>query len=895
MAFCDGQNDIPYVKKLLLLLACCELVFQSARAAQTLPAYESFPTNYANNARLADIAALDAGNGAGSGSNLTNSWSAGLSYLGLVTSNGSGGVIANGTPGSGRDRGFQFNPAVAWVTDGDNLYASFLLKIQTPTTTTNLIALLATGTGGGSTPAAGVYLDQNNKLWISKNSATPVTNTASALSVGNTHLIVFRYHYNEDSPDSVALWVDPVSLGAGEANVPGPTLVTFSGSDASSVAAFDFAHRTGNFGASGFKYFDEARVATTWAGVTPTTNVVVAPSNQPYITQTLLVAGGLELRGTNGPANEVYRVLGSGNIVQPPGQWPVLATNAFDANGNFDCTNPLPAGAVQFYRLLVGGQIMTSSVAPFIVTQPTNQTVMVSNSAAFNVGADGTGPLRYQWYFNTNTPLPNATNATLALTNVQLDDAGAYSVLVTNIAGATNSGFAILTVNAAPKITAGPQSQTVVVSNNATFSVTATGTALLRYQWYFNTNTPLGNATNFSLTLTNVQATNAGGYSVRVTNDFGAVTSSVAQLTVTLSNNTPDFSMIGFATLPGYPTNLDGSASGTYLPGGTTGGAAGSNVQVWTASDFAKHVQTNSSPLMVEVMTNIDLGIASLSGDIAQPTYSNFIAARVLVNNNKTIYSRNGSTLSHGTLQLGKGPNGKQNVIIRNLKFRDLWEYDPSGNYDSKQWDYISIESGSHHVWVDHCDFDRVYDGMVDITHGSDFVTVSWNVFRNQKKCSLVGHSDSSSAQAEDTGHLNVTFHHNYYTNVDERMPRMRFGNAHVFNLYCEDLGGNGIQSTADAATLVENSYFYHPAAGSLPTREENGGPTGIVKVVNSTIVNLPGNNVQFRQFGQTDFMFNAPYVGVVPPYAYTNIMDALANVPNVVTNWAGVGKITDF
>lgn len=229
--------------------------------------------------------------------------------------------------------------------------------------------------------------------------------------------------------------------------------------------------------------------------------------------------------------------------------------------------------------------------------------------------------------------------------------------------------------------------------------------------------------------------------------------------------------------------------------------------------------------------------------------------------------------------------------MIRNLKFRDLWVFDPSGNNDTYGWDYIGLEGGSHHVWVDHGDFEQVYDGMVDVTHGSDFVTASWNIFRTQKKCSLIGHSDSNAA--EDTSHLNVTFHHNYYVDVDERMPRMRLGNAHVFNLYCENLGGNGIQSTADAATLVENSYFYHPASGSLPTREENGGPTGIIKVVNSVIVNLPSVNVQFRQFGQTNFLFNAPFVGPNAPYSYT--LDPVGNTPNIVTNWAGVGKLTSF
>jgi Pectate lyase len=137
---------------------------------------------------------------------------------------------------------------------------------------------------------------------------------------------------------------------------------------------------------------------------------------------------------------------------------------------------------------------------------------------------------------------------------------------------------------------------------------------------------------------------------------------------------------------------------------------------------------------------------------------------------------------------------------------------------------------------------------------------------------------------------LNVTCHHNYYLDVEERMPRMRFGNAHVYNLYCENLGGKGIQSTAGAATLVENCYFRNPAAGSYPTIEANGGPTGTVKVIDSLIVNLPGNNVQFRQFGESNFAFNAPYAGPAPPYPYAP--DPVTAVPGVVTNFAGVGKV---
>lgn len=328
----------------------------------------------------------------------------------------------------------------------------------------------------------------------------------------------------------------------------------------------------------------------------------------------------------------------------------------------------------------------------------------------------------------------------------------------------------------------------------------------------------------------------------------------------------PNFDLVGFATLNATGQN------------GTSGGAGGARVQVSTLADFVRYCETNAT-LMVEVMNDIDCSsMANNSGGFP----ANYPVGEILVNSNKTIYSRNGATIRRGTLRIGKGPNGKHNIIIRNLKFRDLWVLDPSGSYDQYGWDYIGIEAGSHHIWVDHCDFEQSYDGMVDIKGASDFVTVSWNIFRLQKKCNLVGASDNATS---DRGHLNVTFHHNWYDRVDERIPRMRFGNAHVYNLYCNNLGGKGIQSTAEAATLVENVYFLHPRAGSAPTIEVNGGPTGTVKVVNSIIVNLPGVNVAFREYGAATFAFS-------PPYSYT--LDATADVPNIVTNYAGTGKI-DF
>ena len=543
------------------------------------------------------------------------------------------------------------------------------------------------------------------------------------------------------------------------------------------------------------------------------------------------------------------------------------------------------------YRVIVSNSVGTATstvatltvlVLPAITTDPTNLTVVAGSSAAFSVTATGSAPLRYQWYFNTNTALANATNTTLALNPVHATNAGTYSVIVTNSVGAATSSVATLNVLAPPSITAQPQPQAVTVSNTATFTVTAAGTAPLVYQWRFNTNTPVGVNSN-AFTLLNAQTNNAGGYSVIVTNNYGAITSTVAALTVNPPSAAPDFSMVGFAALDGFASN------DTLQAGGTTGGTGGALVLVSNLTDLVKYLQTNTT-LRVQIQNDISLSnLANHHGGFP----AGYPTGEILVNSNKTIFSTNGATISRGSFRIGKAANGKQNIIIRNLKFRDLWVYDPSGNYDTYGWDYIGLEGGSHHVWVDHCDFDQVYDGMLDIVHASDYVTASWNIFRTQKKCSLIGHSDSNAS--EDTGHLNVTFHHNYYVDVEERMPRMRFGNAHVFNLYSENLGGNGIQSTCAAAVLVENSHFQFPQSGSLPTRQENGGPTGTVKVVNCVISNLPSVNVQFIQYGQSNFLFNAPFVGATPPYSYTNVMHPVSQVPNIVTNWSGVGKLTSF
>ncbi|NOS70685.1 MAG: hypothetical protein HOP33_12235, partial [Verrucomicrobia bacterium] len=209
----------------------------------------------------------------------------------------------------------------------------------------------------------------------------------------------------------------------------------------------------------------------------------------------------------------------------------------------------------------VAPQAAAPSTPPSITSEPANLSVVVGDPATFTVNADGTAPLRYQWYFNTNTPLADATNATLTILNAQSNNIGGYSVTITNSAGLTNSVVAMLTVlpPVAPGITAQPQNFTNVAGFNATFSVTATGSAPLRYQWYFNNNTPLPMLTNTTATFPITSTNDGGNYSVIVTNSAGSVTSTVASLVVVPGSP---------AGLPAFP-GADGAAK--FVTGGRGG------------------------------------------------------------------------------------------------------------------------------------------------------------------------------------------------------------------------------------------------------------------------------------------------------------------------------------
>ncbi len=648
-----------------------------------------------------------------------------------------------------------------------------------------------------------------------------------------------------------------------------------------------------------------------------------------------------------------------------------LTTSATDnsaTNFSFDGIALRPAGSsstastITFSELKV--ELIPGSTPPFVDTDPQDREVFVGQDAAFSVIASGTDPLSYQWYYNTNTLLADATNATLTVTSAQSTNSGSYFVIVTNDYGSATSAVAQLTVSVpvAPTIIAQPQDLTVLPGETATFTVEAGGSEPLSYQWYYNTNVLLTNATDSILTLNNVQPGDAGSYSVFVSNLAGSTNSSYAILSVNtnpvapifttqpasqvaLTGSTLSFTAVVAGSAPisfqwskngvAIPsatsstliltdvqlTNDDGSytvtasnivgmassdpavltvvttipvANSEYNLAGfgwhTTGGGVLSDTdpnyaKVYTATDLANAINSKTVKI-IEIMNDLNLGYNEIEASAKagsepfrahNPPKLHPVLLQTGVSlidiqkkNGLTIFSANGATIRHATFNV----KSSGNVIIRNLKFDEMWEWDEAskGDYDGNDWDFIDLgNSGTvTNIWVDHCTFTKAYDGIIDIKGGSPGITISWckytgddgatnpnswvwqqiNSLESNKTSYafynfLRTHSFSTTnivtiIQGHDKTHLigattssentnfSVTLHHDWFMNPWDRLPRLRGGNVHDYNIYVDDTAGLAARrlrdsiaaamSPADQNTL-NNTYSFRPFLnGSIST-----------------------------------------------------------------------------
>ncbi|MFI6508427.1 polysaccharide lyase family 1 protein [Streptosporangium sp. NPDC050855] len=254
-------------------------------------------------------------------------------------------------------------------------------------------------------------------------------------------------------------------------------------------------------------------------------------------------------------------------------------------------------------------------------------------------------------------------------------------------------------------------------------------------------------------------------------------------------------------------------------------------------------------------------------------------------------------------------------VIIRNITFEDTADcfpqWDPTdgaeGNWNSL-YDNITV-TGSTHVWVDHNTFTdgdnpdsaqprhfgrpyQVHDGQLDITNASNFVTASWNRFSGHDKTMLIG---STNNPANDAGKLNVTIHHNHFENVLQRLPRVRFGQVHVYNNYYEIPDaetfsyalGVGVQSQI----FSENNFFRLGRAVDPASIVRNWGGTAMTS--RGDVLRVGGRVVPIDLVAVHNAV-NDPDLGADAgwtPVLHTGI-DPAESVRRSVSRHAGAGEL---
>jgi pectate lyase len=301
--------------------------------------------------------------------------------------------------------------------------------------------------------------------------------------------------------------------------------------------------------------------------------------------------------------------------------------------------------------------------------------------------------------------------------------------------------------------------------------------------------------------------------------------------------------------VPPPPSELIGWAS---EGSGTTGGGNAAPIEVTSAGDFEDAIE-GDEPRVIHLRGSIE------------GTFS--------IGSNKTIAGICGARIT-GHI----GFSNVSNSILRNVTVIGN-NCSDSPNDCSGGDDAITVGDGSDHIWFDHLLVMDGSDGNLDVTSGADFVTISWTKFdystrRTDPEAGASGHRfsnliGSSDTDARDPGNLNVTFHHVWWgDNVDQRMPRTRRGQIHVFNnLYTAQGNTYCTSSGFEAQLLVQNNIYI---GSTRPLEQRDGGDM------------LAEGNV----FTGTNGNAVATGDGFDPPYDFT--LDATAGLEAAIR--AGVG-----
>jgi hypothetical protein len=229
------------------------------------------------------------------------------------------------------------------------------------------------------------------------------------------------------------------------------------------------------------------------------------------------------------------------------------------------------------YTVQLTNSMGTVTSAPAVVSipqppsitsvSPATATLTLGQTLALTAVATGTPPLAYQWFRN-GTTIAGATSASYSIASITLAEAGTYTVSVTNSYGSATSSSLPVVVQTAPQITTQPANRTAAIGRTVLLSVSATSSLQpVTYIWrrggiaLVSGGRLSGTATG-ELSIQNVQLSDAGSYTVDVSNTAGSVTSSAATLTVVPLNLAPTL-----ASIPALVRLEDAAASTIALSG----------------------------------------------------------------------------------------------------------------------------------------------------------------------------------------------------------------------------------------------------------------------------------------------------------------------------------------
>lgn len=303
---------------------------------------------------------------------------------------------------------------------------------------------------------------------------------------------------------------------------------------------------------------------------------------------------------------------------------------------------------------------------------------------------------------------------------------------------------------------------------------------------------------------------------------------------------------------------LVGFANYNDMSNGVTGGYGGEVVRVDNRDDFARYVG-DDEPRVVILEGRIEGTGVDRKNDA------------ITVGSNKTIVGAGAGATLYG---IGLDIKNRRNIIIRNLTIFD-------GSPDA-----IACRN-THHVWVDHCDLSSEHDndkedwdGLLDFTVGSSYLTASWNRFHDHDKVSVC---NSGTMHYEDNGKIRLTYHHNSFVSTTQRNPRVGYGLGHVLNNCYDDISSYCIGSHTQAKVMSENNHF-GPTANSpfnlMYSSKPYDASYGEIGESGSYFAR-PLDPSPMKQPTGTSFR-PADY------YAYAHLMDEAGDVKTVVTDHAG-------